>query len=48
MDKKLLDKVLKKFNISEKFVIIHSNLLPFFKKTSHEPEKVWKSIQHNL
>ena len=48
MDKKLLDKVLKKFKISEKFVIIHSNLLPFFKKTLHEPEKVWKIIQHNL
>lgn len=43
----IIDKALKSLNIQEHFIIIHSNLLAFFKKTHHNPKKVWDIIYDN-
>ena len=47
MKSNLIDKALKLLDIQENFIIIHSNLLAFFKKTHHTPEKVWEIIHKN-
>lgn len=48
MKSNLIDKALKSLDIQENFIIIHSNLLAFFKKTHHTPEKVWEIIHKNF
>ena len=47
MNYEIIDKALKILDIKEDFIIIHSNLLAFFKKTHHKPEKVWREIFEN-
>ena len=47
MNYEIIDKALKSLDIKENFIIIHSNLLAFFKKTHHKPEKVWREIFEN-
>tara|TARA_B100000941_G_C28419120_1_gene507792 strand:+ start:14 stop:787 length:774 start_codon:yes stop_codon:yes gene_type:complete len=47
MKSNIIDKALKSLNIQEHFIIIHSNLLAFFKKTDHNPKKVWDIIYDN-
>ena len=48
MKSNLIDKALKSLDIQENFIIIHSNLLAFFKKTHHTPAKVWEIIHKNF
>ena len=48
MNKKIIDEALNSLNIKEKFIIIHSNLLSFYKKTYSEPSKVCSIILNNL
>ncbi len=47
MKEEIIDKALKALDIQESFIIIHSNLLAFYKKTHHNPEKIWKIIHYN-
>ena len=47
MKSNIIDKALKSLNIQEHFIIIHSNLLAFFKKTHHNPKKIWDIIYDN-
>ena len=47
MKSNIIDKALKLLDIKENFIIIHSNLLAFFKKTYHTPERVWEIIYSN-
>lgn len=46
MNIKLIDKSLELLNIKERYIIIHSNLLAFYKKTYTDPKKIWEIIMN--
>ena len=48
MDKKIIKQALRLLDIKEKYIIIHSNLLAFYKKTYCKPDQVWDIILNNF